>query len=103
MAVTPDASYRFQYDSANSQIFVSYLPEGETLITTPQSEEAMQEDDEQHPAAAEKEDETMQDVAETGYPHDDGDDSNVKRTDSGEQGSNNNVASGPPSKRVKLK
>jgi hypothetical protein len=97
--VTPDASYRFQYDTAKSQIFFAYLPEGEALVTTPHSEDAMQEDEEQHPADAEK-DERMNDVAETSYPQDDGDNS-VKRTGSGEQGSN--VVTGPPSKRVKLK
>ena len=46
LAVTPEASYRIQYDSPKARIFFSYLPEGETLLTVPQDDDPIEEDDE---------------------------------------------------------
>ena len=101
IGVTPDASYRFQYDTEKAQIFFSYLPEGETLIINPQSEDAMQEDEEHQPNAADNE-ATMDDddATETNYHLNDGNSSSLKRTDSGKHES---AVSVPASKRAKLK
>lgn len=58
LGLTPEASYRIQYDSVKSHIYFSYLPEGETLLTVPQDDDPMQEEEEH----VEEEDEAMKDV-----------------------------------------
>ena len=95
LSVTPEASYRIQYDTSKAHIFFSYLPEGETLLTVPQEEDPMQEDEE----PADEEDATMKD-ADDDNPN--GDDSKPVET-KGADGAGDNGGSDPPSKRVKLK
>ena len=60
LSVTPEASYRMQYDTVKGYVYFSYLPEGETLLTVPQDDDPMQ-DEEDH---IEDEDETIKDVDE---------------------------------------
>jgi len=92
LTVTPEASYRIQYDSLKARIFFSYLPEGETLLTVPQEEDAIEEDDEHV-----DDNETMQE-AEDKHGRGDSKLTAQKRAGDGEK-----TGSDPPSKRPKLK
>lgn len=94
LSVTPEASYRIQYETSKAHIFFSYLPEGETLLTVPQEEDSMQEDEE----PVEEEDEVMKDTDDIPF----GDASKPVQTKA-EASSGDNGGSDPPSKRVKLK
>ena len=96
LSITPEASYRIQYDTSKAHIFFSYLPESDTLLTVPQEDDDMQEDDE----AAEDDDAAMKDA------DDDGDDVDVDAAESKEENDadgNNGGADPPSSKRAKLK
>ena len=98
LSVTPEASYRIQYDTSKAHIFFSYLPEGDALLTVPQEDDSMQEDEE--PAEEEEEeDATMKDTNET--PN--GDDAKAAATATEGGGAGDNGGADPPSKRAKLK
>jgi len=84
-SVTPDASYRIQYDNSTGHMFFAFLPGGERLFTVPQDEGSMQEDDEE---------DEMKDAEETLGTNDndcdgDGDDYDANKAS-------------PPSKKAKL-
>lgn len=88
LGVTPEASYRVQYDSSKAQIYFSYLPESETLLTVPQDDDPMQEEEEH----VEDEDEAMKDVD---------DDHNGDDAGYAERGTNGDGVA-PPVKKARL-
>ena len=90
LGVTHEASYRIQYDTAKAYIYFSYLPEGETLLTVPQDDDPMQEDEEH----VDDEDETMKD-------HDDDHNGDDDRYGDRDRGTNGDGAA-PPAKKVRL-
>lgn len=97
LSITPEASYRIQYDTSKAHIFFSYLPEGEELLTVPQEDDDMQEDDD----AADDEDAAMKDADDAPDDGDDGD-ADAAETKEGDDAEGKD-GTGPPSKRSKLK
>lgn len=96
LAITPDASYRIQYDTTDPHIYFSYLPESETLLTVPKDEDT-------HEDHGEDEDEAMKDADDDNVGDEDAKDEGDALDDDGEDDDDGENGSGPPSKRTKLK
>ena len=77
-----------QYDSAKAYLYCSYLPEGETMLTVPQDDDPMQEEEDH----VEDEDENMKDVEED---HNGEDEKYVS-------GETNGDGTAPPPKKARL-
>jgi hypothetical protein len=47
LALSPEASYRIQYNNANGRMYFSYLPENEELSTVPTGSDDDDDDDDE--------------------------------------------------------
>lgn len=61
-AISPDVSYRVQYNSVNGRLYFSYLPEGEELSTIPTGDDDDDDEDESDDNEVEDDDEDEDDM-----------------------------------------